>query len=166
MASRKQLIKDVQEATRIAQESFGFDALGPGQQAAIRSLLAGRDTLAVMPTGSGKSAIYQIPALIIPGPTVIVSPLLALQRDQLDSLQPPFNRRSRPRDRCRRSRHRTRVLTSIPSIRRLSKNSVNPYKETQRDNPRFHNNLVENRKNEDKSRPKIRSRKRRHSDSS
>ncbi|HEY0136137.1 MAG TPA: ATP-dependent DNA helicase RecQ, partial [Nannocystis sp.] len=87
MASRKQLIKDVQEATRIAQESFGFDALAPGQQAAIRSLLSGRDTLAVMPTGSGKSAIYQIPALIIPGPTVIVSPLLALQRDQLDSLQ-------------------------------------------------------------------------------
>ena len=75
MASRKQLIKDVQEATRIAQESFGFDALAPGQQRAIRSLLAGRDTLAVMPTGSGKSAIYQIAALIIPGPTVIVSPL-------------------------------------------------------------------------------------------
>lgn len=87
MTSRKQLTRDVQEATRIAQESFGFDALLPAQQAAIRSLLAGRDTLAVMPTGSGKSAIYQIPALIIPGPTIIVSPLLALQRDQLRSLQ-------------------------------------------------------------------------------
>ncbi len=87
MASRKQLIKDIGEATRIAQEQFGFDALQPGQQQAIRSLLAGRDTLAVMPTGSGKSAIYQIPALIIPGPTIIVSPLLALQRDQLRSLQ-------------------------------------------------------------------------------
>ena len=87
MASRKQLIKDVQEATRIAQEQFGFDALLPAQQEAIRSLLAGRDTLAVMPTGSGKSAIYQIPALIIPGPTIIISPLLALQRDQLSSLE-------------------------------------------------------------------------------
>ncbi len=87
MATRKQLIKDVEEATRIAQECFGFDALLPAQQAAIRSLLAGRDTLAVMPTGAGKSAIYQIPALIIPGPTIIVSPLLALQRDQLQSLR-------------------------------------------------------------------------------
>lgn len=87
MASRKQLIKDVQEAMRIAEEEFGFDALLPAQQEAIRSLLAGRDTLAVMPTGSGKSAIYQIPALIIPGPTIIISPLLALQRDQLSSLE-------------------------------------------------------------------------------
>ncbi len=87
MPSRKQLIRDVQEATRIAQEQFGFDALLPAQQEAIRSLLSGRDTLAVMPTGSGKSAIYQIPALIIPGPTIIISPLLALQRDQLASLQ-------------------------------------------------------------------------------
>ena len=52
----------------------------------MRAVLAGRDTLAVMPTGSGKSAIYQVPALLLDGPTVVVSPLIALQRDQVASL--------------------------------------------------------------------------------
>ncbi len=52
----------------------------------MESVLAGRDTLAVMPTGSGKSAIYQVPALLLPGPTVVVSPLISLQRDQVAGL--------------------------------------------------------------------------------
>ena len=52
----------------------------------MESVLAGRDTLVVMPTGSGKSAIYQVPALLLPGPTVVVSPLIALQRDQVAGL--------------------------------------------------------------------------------
>src|SRR3954468_22044981 len=66
---------------------MGFDALRPGQREAIESTLAGRDTLAVMSTGSGKSAIYQIAGLLIPGATVIVSPLIALQRDQVEALR-------------------------------------------------------------------------------
>src|SRR5215210_7711220 len=66
---------------------MGFDALRPGQREAIESVLAGRDTLAVMSTGSGKSAIYQIAGLLIPGSTVIVSPLIALQRDQVGALR-------------------------------------------------------------------------------
>src|SRR3954464_986562 len=66
---------------------MGFDALRPGQREAIESVLAGRDTLAVMSTGSGKSAIYQIAGLLIPGATVIVSPLIALQRDQVEALR-------------------------------------------------------------------------------
>src|SRR5215217_4857057 len=66
---------------------MGFDALRPGQREAIESTLAGRDTLAVMSTGSGKSAIYQIAGLLIPGSTVIVSPLIALQRDQVEALR-------------------------------------------------------------------------------
>ena len=72
---------------RVARERFGFDALREGQQEAIEAVLAGRDTLAVMATGHGKSAIYQIAGLLIEGPTVVVSPLIALQRDQVKDLQ-------------------------------------------------------------------------------
>src|SRR4051794_7369711 len=72
---------------RVAREAMGFESLRPGQREAIESTLAGRDTLAVMSTGSGKSAIYQIAGLLIPGSTVIVSPLIALQRDQVEALR-------------------------------------------------------------------------------
>ena len=71
---------------RVAREAFGFEALRPGQRDAIEAVLAGRDTLAVMSTGSGKSAIYQIAGLLMPGATVVVSPLIALQRDQVGDL--------------------------------------------------------------------------------
>ena len=74
------------EIRRMAQEGLGFDHLRPGQQQVIEAVLTGRDTLAVMPTGSGKSAIYQIAAALIPGTTLVVSPLIALQKDQLDAL--------------------------------------------------------------------------------
>jgi ATP-dependent DNA helicase RecQ len=69
-----------------AREAFGYEALRPGQREAIESVLAGRDTLVVMSTGSGKSAIYQIAGLLIEGATVVASPLIALQRDQVDDL--------------------------------------------------------------------------------
>src|ERR687895_209037 len=72
---------------RVAREAFGFDGLRPGQREAIEAVLAGRDTLVVMSTGSGKSAIYQIAALLVPGATVVVSPLIALQREQVDDLR-------------------------------------------------------------------------------
>src|SRR5215208_1313211 len=71
---------------RVAREAFGFEDLRPGQREAIEAVLEGRDTLAVMSTGSGKSAIYQIAGLLIPGATVVVSPLIALQRDQVADL--------------------------------------------------------------------------------
>ena len=71
---------------RLARDTFGFEQLRAGQEDAIRSVAAGRDTLAVLPTGWGKSAIYQLAALLIPGPTVVVSPLIALQRDQVQAL--------------------------------------------------------------------------------
>ncbi|HSH58721.1 MAG TPA: DEAD/DEAH box helicase [Acidimicrobiales bacterium] len=67
----------------MARQTFGFEQLRPGQEEAIRVAAAGRDVLAVLPTGAGKSAIYQLAALLIPGPTVVVSPLIALQRDQV-----------------------------------------------------------------------------------
>src|SRR3954454_8086065 len=72
---------------RAAAEVFGFERLRPGQAEAVEHVLAGRDTLAVMSTGYGKSAIYQIAALLIPGPTVVVSPLIALQSEQVEELE-------------------------------------------------------------------------------
>jgi ATP-dependent DNA helicase RecQ len=71
---------------RTARE-LGFRRLRPGQREAVEALLAGRDTLVVMPTGSGKSAVYQMAGRLIPGPTLVISPLIALQTDQVDSLE-------------------------------------------------------------------------------
>ncbi len=65
---------------------FGHESFRPGQEDVVRAALAGRDLLAVMPTGSGKSIGYQLPALLLEGPTLVVSPLIALMKDQVDEL--------------------------------------------------------------------------------
>ncbi|GAA3583128.1 RecQ family ATP-dependent DNA helicase [Nonomuraea rosea] len=70
-----------------AKQRFGWHKLRPGQQEAMEHLLAGRDVLLVMPTGGGKSAVYQVPAQLLDGPTIVVSPLIALQRDQVMGLR-------------------------------------------------------------------------------
>ena len=70
----------------VARDVFGWDELRPGQAEAIETLLDGRDLLAVMPTGYGKSAIYQLAAHLLEGPTLVVSPLIALQADQVRHL--------------------------------------------------------------------------------
>ena len=70
----------------LASKHLGIDALRPGQEAGLSTLLAGRDTLVIMPTGGGKSAIYQMAALLLPGTTIVVSPLIALQRDQAGAI--------------------------------------------------------------------------------
>src|SRR3954469_22576438 len=72
---------------RLAKEHFGFRTLRPGQREGVESVLAGRDTLCVMSTGSGKSAIYQLAGMLIDGPTIVVSPLIALQRDQVEAAE-------------------------------------------------------------------------------
>jgi ATP-dependent DNA helicase RecQ len=71
---------------QILRERFGFEAFRPGQEAVIEHLLAGRSSLAVFPTGSGKSLCYQLPALLLEDLTVVVSPLIALMKDQVDFL--------------------------------------------------------------------------------
>src|SRR5450830_64692 len=68
------------------RERFGHADFRRGQWEPVRSVLGGRDALVVMPTGSGKSVIYQLPALLLPGLTIVVSPLIALMKDQKDKL--------------------------------------------------------------------------------
>jgi ATP-dependent DNA helicase RecQ len=70
----------------VLADRFGFGAFRPGQQQVVESLLAGRSALAVFPTGGGKSLCYQLPALLLDGVTVVVSPLIALMKDQIDFL--------------------------------------------------------------------------------
>ena len=69
------------------RQHFGYDAFRAGQEALVRAVLDGRDVLAVMPTGSGKSLGYQLPAVLLPGTTIVVSPLISLMKDQVDDLE-------------------------------------------------------------------------------
>src|ERR671915_422407 len=74
------------DARRALRERFGYDGFRPGQERAVESVLERRDTLVVLPTGGGKSLCYQVPALVLPGLTVVLSPLISLMKDQVDAL--------------------------------------------------------------------------------
>ncbi len=75
------------QARALLKSVFGFDQFRPGQEEIVSAILDGEDVLAIMPTGAGKSLCYQLPALLRPGVTVVVSPLIALMRDQVAALQ-------------------------------------------------------------------------------
>lgn len=77
----------VDDLTRQLNERFGFAAFRPGQEDVIRAVLAGRDAMAVMPTGQGKSLCYQLPATLLPGLTLVISPLIALMQDQVTAMR-------------------------------------------------------------------------------
>src|SRR5256885_2147331 len=74
------------DARRVLRASFGYEDFRAGQERAIEAVLGGRDTLVIMPTGGGKSLCFQVPALLLPGLTVVVSPLISLMKDQVDAL--------------------------------------------------------------------------------
>ena len=97
-------------ARQMLDSRFGFNAFRPGQERVIEALLAGRSALAVFPTGAGKSLCYQLPALMLDGVTVVVSPLIALMKDQIDALVLAGSRR--PRGSTRASSRTRRVDVS------------------------------------------------------
>lgn len=87
------------------EKVFGYDSFRPGQEDIVRRLLDGQDVLAVMPTGAGKSICYQVPALLLPGITIVVSPLVSLMKDQVGRW-------------CRRGWRRLSSTTASPTTRR------------------------------------------------
>ncbi len=84
--ARKRNATQAARILSVAAKNFGFESLRNGQEEAIRAILGRKDCLVVMPTGSGKSAIYQIAGLMLEGTTVVISPLIALQKDQVDAI--------------------------------------------------------------------------------
>ena len=79
--------RELTRMRRTLRKTFNLDKLRPGQAEVIRSVLEGNNTLAIMPTGAGKSLCYQLPSLHLSGMTVVVSPLISLMKDQVDKLE-------------------------------------------------------------------------------
>ena len=79
-------IGEKMEKLEILKEYFGHTAFRGGQEQAVNAILSGRDVLGVMPTGAGKSICYQVPALMLDGLTIVISPLISLMKDQVNSL--------------------------------------------------------------------------------
>jgi ATP-dependent DNA helicase RecQ len=82
------------EVWAVLREHFGYDSFRPGQAAVVDRVLRGQSVLAVLPTGAGKSLTYQLPALLLPGATLVLSPLIALMKDQIDNLPPALAERA------------------------------------------------------------------------
>ena len=98
---------------RALRDVFGHEALLPGQAAVINRVLAGRDTLAILPTGAGKSLTFQLSSLLLPGTTLVLSPLIALMKDQVDGLPPALRRADGPGQQHAVSRRQRQALEGI-----------------------------------------------------
>src|SRR5439155_9545955 len=85
-SSLMSILEGAVDLDRTLQERFGLERFRPGQREVITHVLQGRDVLCVMPTGGGKSLCYQLPALLLEGLTLVISPLIALMKDQVDVL--------------------------------------------------------------------------------
>ncbi len=86
-ATAPTLLTDQELALNTLQQVFGFRGFRPGQDDVVAQTLAGNDCLVIMPTGGGKSLCYQLPALVLPGLTLVISPLISLMKDQVDALR-------------------------------------------------------------------------------
>ena len=76
----------IKEAEKILKQYYGYDHFREGQIPVIKAVLGGRDVLGIMPTGAGKSVCYQVPALMMEGITIVISPLISLMKDQVGTL--------------------------------------------------------------------------------
>lgn len=81
-----EVVPMLNQARTLLQNYFGYSSFRKGQESAIQSIFEGKNTVCVMPTGGGKSICYQVPALVLPGTTIVISPLISLMKDQVDTL--------------------------------------------------------------------------------
>ncbi|MGH7549723.1 MAG: RecQ family ATP-dependent DNA helicase, partial [Gemmatimonadota bacterium] len=86
MSVRSEARSAAESTDRVLSEVFGFERFRPGQREVVEAVLAGRDCIAVMPTGAGKSLTFQLPAKLLSGTVLVVSPLISLMKDQVDAL--------------------------------------------------------------------------------